>query len=473
MNINIKRRITGTFSSIVVFATLTALIFCTFLISSTIIERTKLSNMKLEQIIFEETHRIRETITHLMYKTYVLAALIVNDNGESFDLVAPALVDDPSIKNVHIAPGGIVTKVYPLAGNENFIGLNYFQEGEGVKDAILARELGETVLSGPISFVYGGQALVGKMPVYIDTLTEQDVFWGLVSVSLNFPYVLEHTELEIFGKLGYSYELWRINPDTNEKQVIISSAVPVKPNYRFVEKSIRFFNVEWNLRVSPVRMWYNGPENIILIIAGICICFIVFIVMQNNIDMKRMQSVFEQMAITDPLTGIFNRRHFLETVYVNIEKARRQAEDCYLIMFDIDRFKQVNDTYGHQIGDNVLIDVTARIKAGIRLYDMFARYGGEEFIIFTTGISKTEVLDMTERLRNSLCTKKFEYSNISISCSASFGIALMRDYNLEIAIKNSDEALYEAKRNGRNCVAFYKENSANGAAVNNGTPGIS
>jgi len=445
-------------SSVAVMASLISIAFCTFLISATIIDRSKVLNLRMEQQIFEKAHRISETVSKLLYKTQALSALIIHDSIDNFDIIAPTIVDNPSIRNILLAPDGIVTKVYPLTENENVIGLNFFKEGAGNKEAILARELGDLVLGGPFDAIQGGQALVGRMPVYIDTLTEKQKFWGLVSVTLKFPEVLEHAELEIFRTFGYAYELWRINPDTNEKQVIASSYDHFKPNSRFLERPVHILNAEWFLRISPIRIWYSFPENIALIIAGFCITFIIFFVMQNNYRLKTMQSVFELMAITDPLTGIFNRRHFLEIVRISIEKARRHKENCYLVMFDIDRFKQVNDTYGHQIGDKVLMDVTARIKADVRPYDLFARYGGEEFIIFTTGISRAEVSEMTERLRLSLCSRKFEYDDINFDSSASFGVAHMYDYNLDKAIKQSDEALYAAKRNGRNCVVFWSEN---------------
>jgi diguanylate cyclase (GGDEF)-like protein len=179
--------------------------------------------------------------------------------------------------------------------------------------------------------------------------------------------------------------------------------------------------------------------------------------MQNNYKLKSIQSVFEHMAITDSLTGIFNRRHFMEIVRISIEKARREKEDCYLVMLDIDKFKDVNDTYGHQTGDKVLIDITTRIQTKIRLYDLFARYGGEEFIIFIPHVSKEKVCEIGERLRLSLSSRSFIYDNISLNCTASFGIAKMEDYNLDKAIRQSDEALYSAKRNGRNCVVYYGE----------------
>jgi diguanylate cyclase (GGDEF)-like protein len=455
-----KRKSKG-LSLIAVVSFLVSIAFCTFLISATIINRTNVVKLRIEQQIFEKTHRISEVISKLLYKTQALSAMIVQGNGgmDSFDIIAPTLVDDPAIQNVILAPDGIVAKVFPLAGNERIIGWNYFSDGAGNLEAIAARDLGELVLGGPIEIVQGGIAIFGRLPVFIDTPDEDHKFWGLVSVTLKLQQVLDYAELEIFSSYGYSYELWRISPDTNERQVIQSSYGYTRPNFNFLEKPVQIFNAEWYLRVSPILMWYSYPENIALVIAGFCISLIVLFVMQNNFELRNMQSVFELMAITDPLTGIFNRRHFLEIVRIGIEKARRLNENCYFIMFDIDKFKNVNDTYGHQIGDKVLMDITARIKTNIRPYDLFARYGGEEFIIFTAGISKKEVCDMTERLRLSLCSRKYEYGDISFDSSASFGIAQMDDYNLDKAIKYSDDALYMAKRNGRNCVVFYNDSS--------------
>ena len=444
-------------SLLAIMAFIVSIAFCAFIISATIIDRTKIKQLRMEQQIFERSHRISESISRLLYKTQALSALIIHDGADNFDLIAPSIVDDPSMRNILLAPNGVVTKVYPLAGNEGVLGLDFFAEGAGNREAMLARELGDLVLGGPIDLIQGGQALVGRMPVYVEVPGKEHEFWGLVSVTLDFPKVLEYAELDIFDAFGYAYELWRENPDTNERQIIARSGDLSKPYTRYLERPVNILNAEWFLRISPVREWYSFPENIAIIIAGICISLIVFFVTQNNYQLKIMQTVFEIMAITDPLTGIFNRRHFLEIVRIGIEKARRQKENCYFIMFDIDKFKLVNDTYGHQIGDKVLMDVTARIKADIRPYDLFARYGGEEFIIFTAGISKTEVMDMTERLRLSLFNRKYEYDNISIVCSASFGIAQMYDYNLDKAIKQSDEALYAAKRNGRNCVFFWEE----------------
>jgi len=446
-------------SPIAVLSALISILFCSFIISVTIINKTNVERMSLEQQIYERIHRISETISKLLYKTQALAATVIHDNGgiDSFEITAPSIVDDPVIQNVLLAPDGIVKKIYPLNDNIGILNWDYLSDGPGNKEAAAALDMGQLVMAGPLKIPNGEQAIFGRLPVYIDNQTEKNNFWGIVSVALKFPQVLEYAELEIFDTHNIAYELWRVNPDTNERQVIATNYQKIKPSLHFVEKRVQILNADWYLRISPIKEWYSNPENIALIFAGFFISFIVFSVMQNNHELKGMQVVFKQLATTDPLTGIFNRRHFLEVVRSSLEKSRRYNEDCYFILFDIDKFKDVNDTFGHIIGDKVLVDVTTRIKNSIRPYDLFARYGGEEFMIFISDANNSNVREMTERLRLSLCDKKYEYDDISVSTSASFGIAPIIDYNLDKAIIHSDEALYEAKRNGRNCVVYYTE----------------
>jgi diguanylate cyclase (GGDEF)-like protein len=433
--------------------------FCYFLISTAIINKVNIEKMRVEQHVIDISQRITETFSKLLYKTQMLSAIIAHasENTDSFELIAASIVDDPVIQNVLLAPKGIVTKIYPFAENSDLIGWNYFDNRAGNREAMAAIELGELVLGGPIEIIQGGSVVSGRLPVYIDTQEEKHKFWGIASITLKFPLLLEYFDLNILDNYGTAYELWRINPETNEKQVMASNYHIIKPGSNYIEKSLQIYNAEWFIKVSPIIAWYNQPDNVVLVLAGLLISLTIFFVMRNNNELKTTQAVFEQMAITDSLTGIFNRRHFMEMVRISIEKSNRQNEDCFLIMFDIDKFKDVNDTYGHQTGDKVLMDITARIKTKIRPYDLFARYGGEEFIIYISNVSKEKVCDIGERLRASFTSRKFIYDNVSLDCTASFGISKMEDYNLDKTIRQADEALYTAKRNGRNCVVYYGE----------------
>lgn len=173
----------------------------------------------------------------------------------------------------------------------------------------------------------------------------------------------------------------------------------------------------------------------------------------------------EKVATIDALTGIFNKQHFLAFSNILIEKARRHQENCYLLIIDVDFFKNINDTYGHNIGDKVLIEIAARIKSNIRASDLFARYGGEEFIIFMTGTDDNGVNKAAERLRKSICGKKFEYEEVSLDVAISVGVSKIIDFGMEKAIQNTmekavqnaNDALYSAKRDGRNRVSYHEE----------------
>jgi diguanylate cyclase (GGDEF)-like protein len=224
-----------------------------------------------------------------------------------------------------------------------------------------------------------------------------------------------------------------------------------------MERYVPVSNADWYLRVWPIRMWYNYPQNIAIIIASLLISLIVLFVTQNNYQLKQMKFVWESEAKSDPLTGIYNRRHFMEISGMNIERARRLNADCYIILFDLDKFKDINDTHGHVVGDKVLIETTVRIKDFIRPYDLFARYGGEEFIIYASDIDKDSIARMVERLRLSLCDAKFEFEGVSLFLSASFGVALVDDYDINSAMTHADYALYTAKKRGRNRTVFWDE----------------
>jgi len=407
-----------------------------------------------EQMIAEKCYRINQTISQYLYKTEALTAVVAfgGDLSENFDILAPIIVDSPVIRNVLIAPNGIVTNVYPLEGNEAVIGLDFFSEGEGNIEAIMAKETEQLVLGGPFNLIQGGQALVGRAPVF----TEGRNFWGIVSVTLNFPDILHNAELDSIEANGLAYEIWRHNPDTNEKQTIKkSSSDVVIQNARFYSiLQIDVGNVTWFMTVASTDRWFQNTEHIILIAVGFLINLSFFLMLRYNAALKKMKTAWETLAVTDSLTGIFNRRHFMEIAKTDIERAQRLDIENYIIIFDIDKFKSVNDTYGHIVGDKLLAKIASRIKSAIRPYDFFARYGGEEFIIYASGTDFAGIYEMTERLRTCINEKCFLIGNAEINSSASFGVALIIDGDLDKAIQTADDRLYKAKNEGRNKIEF-------------------
>lgn len=160
-----------------------------------------------------------------------------------------------------------------------------------------------------------------------------------------------------------------------------------------------------------------------------------------------------QQAKTDSLTGIANHRLFHETLEREIARTNRKGCTFSLILIDIDNFKKINDTFGHQVGDAVIVDLTRRINNVIRSCDVLARYGGEEFgvILPDTDLHGVEVL--ASRILNAFKAKPFTYSHHTLSYSASIGVAVysgMVPVKKDVLIKAADQALYESKRNGKN-----------------------
>jgi diguanylate cyclase (GGDEF)-like protein len=181
-------------------------------------------------------------------------------------------------------------------------------------------------------------------------------------------------------------------------------------------------------------------------------------VMRRNYKLKQIQGELEKVAQIDALTGVYNRRFFMEFLENGVLKSKKLVGNCYIVMIDVDKFKSINDTYGHQAGDRVLAEVAARLKALIRKPDdIFARYGGEEFITLITDTDDDEIVEIVERLRLSVCEEMFEIDDSSLHVTASFGIARINNYDIEEAIKNADAVLYKAKDTGRNRAIFMTD----------------
>ncbi len=162
----------------------------------------------------------------------------------------------------------------------------------------------------------------------------------------------------------------------------------------------------------------------------------------------------EKLSITDPLTDCYNRRHFNETASKVYMLSTRHERPLSALMLDLDYFKKVNDTYGHNIGDDVLKKVAHTCQLFIRETDLFARYGGEEFCFLFPETNATHAIIIAEKLRTAIANLEMKANGAKFFITASLGVSENdhKEDSLERLIKRSDEALYEAKRSGRNCV---------------------
>ena len=171
----------------------------------------------------------------------------------------------------------------------------------------------------------------------------------------------------------------------------------------------------------------------------------IFLFMDITDNINLMKEL-EKAAYVDALTGIYNRKHFVELADAEIKRAIRMNQAVYVAMLDIDFFKKVNDTLGHDAGDIVLKEIAGIIQKTIRSYDLFGRFGGEEFIILFTVTDEQEAYNTAERIRKNIEQNVINYEDNELRLTASIGMArLINDRPFQNAIRNSDEALYKAK----------------------------
>ncbi len=177
-------------------------------------------------------------------------------------------------------------------------------------------------------------------------------------------------------------------------------------------------------------------------------------------SLKRRCEVLERLVSTDPLTGLYNFRHFIDALEQEMERSRRTGQPTSLIMIDLDFFKKVNDKYGHQAGNKALIYASNIWKKNTRRIDVACRYGGEEFAIILPSTSITRAIQIAERLRKKLEKSEIPINGKRIRLTASFGVdTYLPDEKLkpDSFIKRTDKYLLEAKKQGRNKVCFNKE----------------
>jgi diguanylate cyclase (GGDEF)-like protein/putative nucleotidyltransferase with HDIG domain len=212
-----------------------------------------------------------------------------------------------------------------------------------------------------------------------------------------------------------------------------------------------------------------APENIVVAAFAVLLLAAAFVGFRRARLGAAQQLAAERLARTeaerlsrvDTLTGLYNRRHAMETIEHELARAGRTASAVGVLMFDVDFFKRINDVHGHTGGDEVLIEVARRLRAGVRSWDTVARVGGEEFCVVAPDIgSEAAAAELGERLRVAIAERAVILGpGVALPTTVSVGVALLHDGegSAEHAIDCADRALYAAKRRGRNVLRRFSE----------------
>lgn len=179
----------------------------------------------------------------------------------------------------------------------------------------------------------------------------------------------------------------------------------------------------------------------------------------ERMDLENQNRQLREQAFCDPLTSLYNRRYFDESIQREIDRSCRRGTPMGVLFVDVDRFKQINDTCGHQFGDTVLARLGSIILKSVRTSDIAARYGGEEFVVLAVDASESGLQILAERIRKAVEAEAFDHDGativVTVSVGATFASLRRGDQSLASQIlESADAAMYESKRRGRNCVTL-------------------
>jgi len=246
--------------------------------------------------------------------------------------------------------------------------------------------------------------------------------------------------------------------------------------------SMELFGVDWVFSVSATReqlagswVWFLVPAGLAL--AGLLVLGVLRVIETQQLALestrrelvealaavKRSESALQEISRHDPLTGLYNRRAFDALLRLEFERAARHGLSLGLLMIDLDRFKAINDQWGHQAGDQALRRCATICESSSRRSDICARFGGEEFVLLMPHADEQQAIATAERLRQAIAAAPLalDAERNPVHMTASVGVAVVAEpVTIEELIRRADVALYTAKRDGRNCVRVFEAASA-------------
>jgi diguanylate cyclase (GGDEF)-like protein len=347
------------------------------------------------------------------------------------------------IRNIGLAPDNVLQYIYPIEGNEAALGLRYRENPNQWPAVEQAMETRDTVVDGPFKLVQGGYGIVTRTPVFLN----DGAYWGLVSMVIDIESLLSDARDARLLNLDAA---WSMRAPTSD---------PDLPAYVFgnnelfetdaVTLDVQLPGETWQLAVagpprSQAEMWRTQLLRILSLLFATIVALLVYLAVGERIQIQRM-------ALSDPLTGLPNRRLLMERTEQRISLAQRYKTNFCLLHVDLNRFKPINDTHGHQAGDHVLQELANRFRTALRASDTVARTGGDEFVILLPDAESVGAADQVAKNLMQLVQSPIQYGGKTLEVSASVGIARYPDHGetVDTLIDHADKKMYASKRAGR------------------------
>lgn len=245
----------------------------------------------------------------------------------------------------------------------------------------------------------------------------------------------------------------------------------------FLASGLGLLFLTLDVLARPVDPWWPPHDwalpylRVINIAGGLALCS--YIAWRYGARMVQIERDLADAASTDPLTGLANRRRAVDIIRRELARCDRIGTTLSVVEVDIDRFKLVNDQYGHGVGDEVLVAVGNHLEGSVRTIDLVARWGGEEYLMLLPDTPAEQAMLVAERIRSSLAGHPVTVDGLEVRVTATFGVAeYRRGEAFELCVSRADQALYEGKRAGRNQVRADPGDLADGAERPDAAPGL-
>lgn len=373
-------------------------------------------------------------------------------------LVSELLTSDLHVWHIAAAPDLVVRYIHPREGNEAALGFDYRTNPAQWASIQAAIEVGDIVLDGPVDLVQGGRALIGRLPVY---KSDSGGLWGVISV------VIDHEQL--FRDAGLmDAPLWRIGLRGGDSKGMDGEVMLGEPHWwdqEPVTVPIELPVGRWMLAAIPANgawapplsaypwQWLAGS------VMSLALALLILGLLASRSRLQEALSTISHQARFDSLTGLPNRQYFMHQLGEAIHWARRRQRRLALLFIDLDHFKQINDSLGHEAGDELLLTVGERIREILRGQDRIGRFGGDEFVVLIHDLhDPVDAEIVAGKLLRGL-DPAFSIRGHDVAIDASIGIAVYPEdgHTASNLLKHADLAMYAAKSAGRGTSHFFND----------------
>ena len=414
----------------------------------------------LSHIVTTEAASIERRLTHSLSTTYILAQEVRRTKGNmtNFHQYAKDIIHwMGGVSNLQLAPDGIIQKVHPLQGNEQAIGHNILVDDKRRDEALLAVKERRLTLAGPFELVQGGVAVIGRNPVFLQ-LGDGERFWGFTSALIYLDDLLKSTDLETLEAKGYRFVLEKQEDKTGQWRQFSRSKLEI--GQTFVESIVNVPNGFWRIKLSPgvvASSWWSLLKLVIALVVAALGTYFTYRILLEPIKLRRLvkekTKELEYLAFHDALTGLASRSLLREKINEHLERVKDTDNILGVLYVDLDNFKRINDTMGHDMGDQLLQEIAFRIQSCVSHgADVVSRIGGDEFAILLTKVnSKKDAEVVAGKLINSIAEViKLPHQEVVMMASVGITTAPEDGRLAEELLLNADLALYAAKNNGKN-----------------------